>query len=75
MTINFAADFFVLAGALILVGALVPLCRLISKLPTGPVRGHWNTMLAFVAVFLGAGLAMPAHAQTARPSPGRSARR
>ena len=46
------ANALVLAGALVLVAAMLPTRRLISRLPRGPVRGRWYVMLAFVVLFL-----------------------
>ena len=41
----------VFAGALIVAGALVPVRRLIGKLPSGPVRSRWHLMTALIMVF------------------------
>lgn len=41
----------VFAGALILAGALVPVRRLIGKLPPGLVRSRWHMMTALIMVF------------------------
>ena len=52
MLISPLANALVLAGALVLVAAMLPTRRLISRLPRGRVRGRWYVMLAFVTLFL-----------------------
>lgn len=42
----------VLAGELILIGSLVPLWRLIRRLPSGPLRDRWYLMAVFIAMFI-----------------------
>lgn len=42
----------VFAGELILIGALVPVRRLIGRLPSGPVRSCWYFMAALIALFI-----------------------
>lgn len=42
----------VLAGTLILVGALVPVRRLIGRLPSGSVRSRWYLMAALIVLFI-----------------------
>lgn len=42
----------VLAGVLILAGALVPVRRLIGRVPPGPVRSRWYLMAALIALFI-----------------------
>ena len=50
--ISFSANVLVIAGALVLVSAMVPTRRLIARLPNGSLRGHWYVILAFVWTFL-----------------------
>ncbi len=42
----------VFAGDFILIGALVPVRRLISRLPPGPVRSRWYLMAALIFLFI-----------------------
>ncbi len=42
----------VFAGTLILIGALVPVRRLMGQLPSGPVRNRWYLMAALIALFI-----------------------
>ena len=46
------ANALVLMGALVLVAAMLPTRRLISRLPRGRVRGRWYAMLAFAMLYL-----------------------
>lgn len=46
------ANGLVFAGALILIGALVPVRRLIERLPSGTVRNRWYVMAALIVLFL-----------------------
>ena len=50
--ISFLAQGFVVAGALILIVALVPVRRLIGQLPLGPVRSRWYGMTVLIVLFL-----------------------
>lgn len=42
----------IFAGELTLIGALVPVWRLIERLPAGPVRSSWYFMAALIALFI-----------------------
>lgn len=46
------AQGFVITGALILVGALFPIRRLVGRLPSGPVRNRWYAMTALTVLFV-----------------------
>ena len=46
------ATALVVVGALVLVAAMLPARRLISRLPRGRVRGGWYAMLAFAMLYL-----------------------
>ena len=46
------AQTLVFAGVLFLVGALVPVQRLIGQLPPGPIRRHWGFMTVLIVVCL-----------------------
>lgn len=50
--ISLLAQGLVFVGALILVGALVPIRRLIMRLPPGQVRNRWYAMMALIVLFL-----------------------
>lgn len=52
MLISTLANALVLAGALVLVAAMLPTRRLIARLPRGRVRNHWTVMQVFVLLFL-----------------------
>ena len=45
------AQTLVFAGVLFLVGALIPVRRLIGQLPPGPIRRHWGIMTVLIVVF------------------------
>lgn len=55
--IPYLAIGLVAAGTLILLWALVPVRRLISRLPRGRVRTHWRLMAAMILLFLAGYLA------------------
>lgn len=42
----------VFSGALILIGAMIPIRRLMGQLSSGPVRGRWHLMAALIALFI-----------------------
>ena len=46
------AQTLIFAGVLFLVGALIPVQRLIGQLPPGPIRRHWSFMTVLIVVFL-----------------------
>lgn len=50
--ISLLARSLLVAGVLILVGALVPVRRLIERLPPGTVRNRWYVMVALIALFV-----------------------
>ncbi|WP_372682415.1 GGDEF domain-containing protein [Desulfosarcina sp.] len=50
--LSFFANTLVLAGAVILIGALVSVTRLIGQLPQGSSRKSWYTMTALIAIFV-----------------------
>ena len=49
---NLVANAMVLAGAVILLLALVPVRQLIAQLAGGPLRNRWAIMVALIAAFL-----------------------
>jgi diguanylate cyclase (GGDEF)-like protein len=50
--LNLLAIGLVLAGAGLLLGALVPVARLIRQIPSGPVRSRWYIMALLVVAFV-----------------------
>lgn len=46
------AQGLVAAGVLILIGALIPIRRLITRLPSGPSRSRWYIMTALIGLFI-----------------------
>jgi len=50
--INLFANTLVITGALILMGAMLPIRRLITQLPAGHVRLNWYTLTALIIFFI-----------------------
>ena len=50
--ISLAAKGLVVAGALILLGSLVPVRRLMLRLPPGSPRNRWYAMTTLIVLFL-----------------------
>jgi PAS domain S-box-containing protein len=50
--ISLLAQALVLVGTLILIGALLPIRRMMGRLSAGPERSHWYIMLALIVMFL-----------------------
>ncbi len=50
--ISFLAQSMVVAGVLILIGALAPIRRLIAQLPSGPLRKRWYVMATLIGLFI-----------------------
>lgn len=50
--VNVFALSLVFTGALVLLVALLPILRLIGKLPSGPIRSRWYTMLGMIVLFV-----------------------
>jgi diguanylate cyclase (GGDEF)-like protein len=50
--ISILAESLVISGALILMGALIPVRRLMARLPAGSARGRWCVMMGMIAVFI-----------------------
>lgn len=50
--ISLLAQGLVFAGVLILIGSLVPVRRLIGRLPSGTVRNRWYAMATLIVLFI-----------------------
>lgn len=50
--ISFLAQSLVVAGVIIMIGALVPIRRLIVQLPPGPLRNRWYVMAVLIGLFI-----------------------
>lgn len=50
--LNWLANGLVIAGVCILIGALLPVRRLIAQLPTGHVRRRWYALTGLIALFI-----------------------
>ncbi|MBI5302778.1 MAG: GGDEF domain-containing protein [Chloroflexi bacterium] len=49
---NVLAEGLVIAGACILLGAMIPVRQLVAQLPSGQVRRRWYTLTALILVFI-----------------------
>jgi diguanylate cyclase (GGDEF)-like protein len=50
--IDTLANILVITGAAVLIGALIPVRRLIGKLPEGPIAAKWYVLTALIVLFV-----------------------